>query len=338
MLAVFELIETIAQTTSTVLVTGESGTGKELAARAIHFNSLRSDRPFVARQLRRADRDAARIGAVRPRAAARFTGASSNKKGLIEVADKGTIFLDEIGEMSPLMQVKLLRVLQERDLPARRRHRGNAGRHPHHRGDQPRSGADGGRRAVPRGSLLPDQRDSAAPAAAARAAARTSRCSRSTSSSASRARWARPCRGCRARACELLRRYHWPGNIRELENAMERAVALERTPLILPDSLPAAVRIAAGACRPSTPALPIDRRSLPDSGFDLERHVRDIERQLHHRSAAPHRRRQGEGRRAPRHELPLVPLLRQEIRALGTRRRRLSGPEVQQVQRSGLAV
>ena len=169
MLAVFELIETIAQTTSTVLITGESGTGKELAARAIHFNSPRKDRPFVARQLRRADRDAARVRAVRPRAAAPSPAPRTNKKGLIEVAERGTIFLDEIGEMSPLMQVKLLRVLQERRLPAGRRHRRDRGRHPHHRRDQPRPGADGGGEQVPRGPLLPHQRDPAAPAAAARA-------------------------------------------------------------------------------------------------------------------------------------------------------------------------
>ncbi|HEV3483776.1 MAG TPA: sigma-54 dependent transcriptional regulator, partial [Vicinamibacterales bacterium] len=113
MLAIFQLIETIAPTSSTVLISGESGTGKELVARAIHFNSLRKDRPFVAVNcgaLSETLLDSELFGHMR----GAFTGADTNKKGLIEVAEKGTIFLDEIGEMSPLVQVKLLRVLQER--------------------------------------------------------------------------------------------------------------------------------------------------------------------------------------------------------------------------------
>ena len=95
------------------MITGESGTGKELAARAIHFNSLRKDRPFVALNcgaLSETLLDSELFGHMK----GSFTGADTNKKGLIEVAEKGSIFLDEIGEMTPLVQVKLLRVLQER--------------------------------------------------------------------------------------------------------------------------------------------------------------------------------------------------------------------------------
>ncbi len=113
MLAVFQLIETVAPTASTVLITGESGTGKELVARAIHVNSPRKDRPFVALNCGAVSEtllDSELFGHMR----GAFTGADVNKKGLIEVAEKGTIFLDEIGEMSPQVQVKLLRVLQER--------------------------------------------------------------------------------------------------------------------------------------------------------------------------------------------------------------------------------
>src|SRR3954463_1544745 len=113
MVALFQLIETIAPTSSTVLITGESGTGKELIARAIHVTSPRRERPFVAVNcgaLSETLLDSELFGHMR----GAFTGADSNKKGLIEVAEKGTIFLDEIGEMSPLVQVKLLRVLQER--------------------------------------------------------------------------------------------------------------------------------------------------------------------------------------------------------------------------------
>src|SRR5262245_17318855 len=113
MLEVFRLVETVCRTNSTILITGESGTGKELVAQAIHTLSLRRDHPFVAVNcgaLPEALLESELFGHMR----GAFTGADANKKGLIEVADKGTIFLDEIGEMSATMQVKLLRVLQER--------------------------------------------------------------------------------------------------------------------------------------------------------------------------------------------------------------------------------
>ena len=111
--AVFRLIEKVAPTNSTILITGESGTGKELIARAIHFNSLRRGQAFVALNcgaLPETLLESELFGHVR----GAFTGAATSKRGLIEVAARGTIFLDEISEMTPLMQVKLLRVLQER--------------------------------------------------------------------------------------------------------------------------------------------------------------------------------------------------------------------------------
>src|SRR5213080_3759024 len=113
MLDVFKMIETVARTNSTILLTGESGTGKGLVAQAIHFHSLRRDRPFVALNcgaLPETLLESELFGHMR----GAFTGADSNKKGLLEVAERGSVFLDEIGEMSAVMQVKLLRVLQER--------------------------------------------------------------------------------------------------------------------------------------------------------------------------------------------------------------------------------
>src|SRR5207244_387915 len=113
MLAVFKMIETIARTNSTILLTGESGTGKGLVAQAVRFHSLRREKPMVSLNCGALPEnllESELFGHMR----GSFTGADSNKKGLLEVAEKGTIFLDEIGEMSAVMQVKLLRVLQER--------------------------------------------------------------------------------------------------------------------------------------------------------------------------------------------------------------------------------
>jgi two-component system, NtrC family, response regulator PilR len=111
--AILEMVRTVAPTTSTVLITGESGTGKELVARAIHEASTRREKPFVSincgafpETLLESELFGYFKGA--------FTGADTNRKGIIETANGGTLFLDEIGETSPTMQVKLLRVLQER--------------------------------------------------------------------------------------------------------------------------------------------------------------------------------------------------------------------------------
>ncbi|MEE8536409.1 MAG: sigma-54 dependent transcriptional regulator, partial [Acidobacteriota bacterium] len=113
MKAVLSLVEKISMTGSTVLVQGESGTGKELVARAIHFNSPRADKPFISINCG-ALPDELLESELFGHTKGSFTGAISSKKGLFEVADGGSIFLDEIGETSTAMQVKLLRVLQER--------------------------------------------------------------------------------------------------------------------------------------------------------------------------------------------------------------------------------
>ena len=113
--AIYRLIEKVAPTDSTVLITGESGTGKELVARALHYNSPRRERAFCAVNcgaLPETLLESELFGHVR----GSFTGAHADKEGLFEAANKGTILLDEIGTMSPAMQMKMLRVLQEREI------------------------------------------------------------------------------------------------------------------------------------------------------------------------------------------------------------------------------
>ncbi|CAN5441784.1 MAG: sigma-54-dependent Fis family transcriptional regulator [Acidobacteria bacterium] len=274
MAAVFQLVETIAPTTSTVLITGESGTGKELIARAIHFNSMRKDRPFVAVNcgaLSETLLDSELFGHVR----GAFTGADTNKKGLIEVAEKGTIFLDEIGEMSPLVQVKLLRVLQERkfrrlggtdEIDADIRILAATNR------DLSKLVAEGTFRedlfyrinVIP--LRLPPLRERAddIPLLAGHFLAKFA------------AAMGKDITGIVPAAMALLQVYGWPGNIRELENAMERAVALEPGSVIQVASLPEAVlgrAVLAGR------ASPAQTEEFPASGFDLEQHVQDIERE-----------------------------------------------------------
>jgi two-component system response regulator PilR (NtrC family) len=270
MLVVFKLIEQIARTDSTVLIMGESGTGKEWVARAIHFYSLRRERPFVPlncgalpENLLESELFGYMKGA--------FTGAGANKKGLIEAAEKGTLFLDEIGEMSILMQVKLLRVLQERkfrrlggveELESAIRVIAATNQ------DLPKMVVDGKFRedlfyrinVIP--IQLPPLRDRGEdiPLLAEYFLGKYGDQMGKTISSLSQ------------ESMDLLEAYEWPGNIRELENVIERAVALEKSPTILPESLPEHIvkRVLKG---------PAAAGSLPESGFDMEEHVKGLERE-----------------------------------------------------------
>ena len=275
MLEVFKLIETIAPTNSTVLVTGESGTGKELVARAIHFNSLRRDQPFVAVNcgaLTETLLESELFGHMR----GAFTGADSNKKGLVEVADKGTIFLDEIGEMSPLMQVKLLRVLQERkyrrvggtdEMTADIRIIAATNRDLQTRVREGTFREDLFYRINVIPVALPPlrQRREDIPLLAEHFLPRLSE------------RMGKSIVGISAEAADLLAAYDWPGNVRELENALERAAALEPSPMILPASLPPHMAgQAAGAL--GTAGGDNGDDVLPEDGIDLEQHVKEIER------------------------------------------------------------
>jgi two-component system response regulator PilR (NtrC family) len=270
MLDVFKMIETVARTNSTILLTGESGTGKGLVAQAIHFHSLRRDKPMVSLNCGAMPEmllESELFGHMR----GSFTGADANKKGLLEVAEKGTIFLDEIGEMSPVMQVKLLRVLQERrfrrvggleELQADIRVIAATNQ------DLIKAVSEGRFRedlfyrinVIP--IVLPALRERRedVPLLAEHFLAKYS------------AEMEKPVGGISHQAMELLMRHDWPGNIRELENVLERAVALEATPTVLAESLPPSLRAGSAKTAPPTGA------TFPAGGFDLEAHVKEIER------------------------------------------------------------
>jgi two-component system response regulator PilR (NtrC family) len=278
MLSMFRMIETIARTNSTVLITGESGTGKDLVARAVHYNSLRRDHPFVALNCGAVPEtllESELFGHMR----GAFTGADANKKGLVEVAERGTIFLDEIGEMNASMQVKLLRVLQDRKF---RRLGGTEEVQADIRviaatnQDLPKLVGEGRFREdlFYRINVIPihlpplRERPEDIPLLAEHFLAKYAGI------------MDKPVRTLSHEALDLLSAYSWPGNVRELENALERAVALEQTPAVLPESLPVHVRSGAAATglpRAPIAAIPADAHgardaALPDlgEGFDLE--------------------------------------------------------------------
>src|SRR5262245_26628241 len=272
MLDVFKMIETVARTNSTILLTGESGTGKGLVAQAIHFHSLRRERPLVALNcgaMPEALLESELFGHMK----GAFTSAEANKKGLLEVAEKGTIFLDEIGEMSAVMQVKLLRVLQERrfrrvggleELQADIRVIAATNQ------DLTKAVADGRFREdlYYRINVIPialpplRERREDIPLIADHFLTKYAEQMQKSVTGISRP------------AMDRLIRHEWPGNIRELENVIERAIALEATPSIQPESLPPTLQVPAP--RNSGSAAQVE--SLPEAGFDLEAHVKDIER------------------------------------------------------------
>jgi two-component system response regulator PilR (NtrC family) len=279
MLAVFKMIETIAKTSSTVLITGESGTGKDLVARAVHFNSLRREQPFVALNCGAVPEtllESELFGHMR----GAFTGADQNKKGLVEVAERGTIFLDEIGEMNSSMQVKLLRVLQERRfrrLGGTEEVRADVRVIAATNQELPRLVADGRfredlfYRINVIGVHLPSlrERPEDIPLLAEHFLSKFA------------ASMEKPVRAISREAHERLAAYRWPGNVRELENAIERAVAVEQTPTLLPESLPPYVRPNGDAVAPDrVEDLPPGQSAFPGlaEGFDLEARGEDFYR------------------------------------------------------------
>src|SRR5919202_950931 len=269
MQAVYQMIETVAQVQSTVLITGESGTGKEMVARAIHNLSPRSDKPFMpinCGAFTETLLESELFGYTR----GAFTGATANRKGLFEAADKGTIFLDEIGEMSPTMQVKLLRVLQERKVRP-------VGAHEETAVDTRVIAATNRDLAamVKQGGFREDlfYRVSVIPIELPPLRERREDIGELVEHFVQKF-----CRqtgrdlGVSERAKELLEAYSWPGNVRELEHTIERAVALERAETIQPESLPQAVtNYNPASVTPSAFAM-------PDEGLNLVAHLEHLEK------------------------------------------------------------
>jgi two-component system response regulator PilR (NtrC family) len=268
MQSVYQMIETVAQVQSTVLITGDSGTGKELVARAIHDLSPRAQKPFVSINCGAFTEtllESELFGYMK----GSFTGATTNRKGLFEAANSGTIFLDEIGDMSTAMQVKLLRVLQERKVRP-------VGAHEEMEVDTRVIAAtnrdlsalvkDGGFRedlfyrisVIP--MELPPLRERGADIAELTEHFIGKYC----------AQTGRPL-SISAPALRLLEAYSWPGNVRELEHTIERAVALEKTDTIQAERLPAQITNY-------NPTRVASEMELPGEGLNLTAHLDQLEK------------------------------------------------------------
>ena len=248
---VYRFISRVAAADTTVLVRGESGTGKELAARALHENSPRRERAFVAincAALTETLLESELFGHER----GAFTGAIAQKKGKLEVADGGTLFLDEVGELAPTLQAKLLRVLQEREFE-------RVGGTRTIRVDVRVVAATNRdlEEAVRKGGFRQDlyyrlnvvsfempplrERREDIPLLASYFVAKYA------------AKFKRRVTGLSPEARACLVNYDWPGNVRELENAVERAVVLGSTDRVLPEDLPETVLDAAPEPSPHGP-------------------------------------------------------------------------------------
>src|SRR5256884_527113 len=269
--AIFDLIQTVAPQSSRVLITGESGTGKELVARAIHENSARSQAPFITINCGAFPEtllESELFGYMK----GSFTGANKNRPGLFQAAHGGTLFMDEIGNMSLTMQVKLYRVLQEgkvrpigstaeSDVDVRIIAATNK--------DFEKEIAEGRFREdlYYRLSVIPIQvpalreRREDIPLLARHFLERF------------RKTMEKPIDAISPEAMSKLEAYDWPGNVRELENTMERAVALETGKEISVRVLPDRILGYAG-----TPLGAAEGIELPEDGVDFEKVVAATER------------------------------------------------------------
>jgi two-component system response regulator PilR (NtrC family) len=266
---VYDLVAQVADSKANVLVTGESGTGKEMVARSIHQGGERREKPFIVVNCAAIPEnllESELFGHVK----GAFTGAVQSKAGLFEVADQGTLFLDEVGELPPPLQVKLLRAIQEKSF---RRVGGTTDQH-----SDVRIVAATNRRLeeeVQAGRFredlyyrlnvieipLPPLRDRPDDIALLV----------DHFIEKYRGELGKDVQGCSEQAMARLLAYPFPGNVRELENVIERAVALSRDSVISVESLPPAL------LRPTT--APRTGR-IPAEGVDLDRMIEDYERSL----------------------------------------------------------
>jgi two-component system response regulator PilR (NtrC family) len=269
---VYDTIRQIADTRTSVLLLGESGTGKEMVARALHYNSSRSQGAFVVINCG-AIPDALMESELFGHVKGAFTGAVVEKKGLFEVADGGTLFLDEIGELSLHLQVKLLRALQERkvkkvggtretDVDVRLLAATN------------RDLEEEVRKGTFRDDLyfrinviqvnLPAlrERPEDVPLLASFFLDRYNE------------ELGKRIQGFTREALDILGRYDYPGNVRELENVVQRAVAFEQSDWVTPSSLPPRVRDSGGPIVAPGPQV----GPIPEGDFSLDSYVEDLER------------------------------------------------------------
>ncbi len=269
---VYDLIRRVASNSSNVLITGESGTGKELVARAIHSQSPRAHKPLVVvncggvpENLIESELFGYRKGA--------FTGAANNRKGLVEAAQGGTLFLDEIGELTLALQVKLLRLVQEKtfkmigdteDIAVDTRIISATNRNLEKMVMEGTFREDLYYRLNVLPIHLPPLRDRAEdiPLLAQHFLSKFKK------------RFGKDIRKISSFALDILKHYDFPGNIRELEHIIERGVALEASSIILPDSL-----TLSSYKRNQTKADDTDAAHLPE-GADLDSYLARIETRL----------------------------------------------------------
>jgi two-component system, NtrC family, response regulator PilR len=273
MCRIYELIERVAATSSNVLISGESGTGKELVARAIHRQSPRANNSFIAvncggvpESLIESEMFGHKKGS--------FTGAASTRKGLVEAAQGGTLFLDEISELSPSLQVKLLRLVQEKtirmiggteDTPVDVRIIAATNRDLEMMVIEGRFRED----LYHRLNVLPinmpplRERRKDIPLLSDFFLAKF------------RKAFNKDVRKISSYAMDILTDYDFPGNVRELENIIERGVVLESSNIILPDSL-----TLANYKKKQGLDLNTDGVTLPSHGMDLDHHLAQIEKSL----------------------------------------------------------
>lgn len=271
--SIYDMIKRVSQTPTNVLITGESGTGKEVVAKAIHYNGPLKDRPFVTvncgaipENLMESEMFGHKKGS--------FTGAVADKAGLFEVADGGTLFLDEVGELPLTIQVKLLRAIQERvirrvgateDMKVDVRIIAATNRNLE---DMVQKG--GFRQDLfyrlnvinIKTPGLRERRDDIPLLAGHFLKKYNERLNKNIG-------------GISTEAMEILKKYDYPGNVRELENLIERTVALEGGATILPESLPPMVNTSSGRKMASSNEIEIG-----DDGVDLDKVMGQIEKEL----------------------------------------------------------